>query len=68
MNDILVRSFFYNQICGLIMTSFLRKAMGKTTRLYLSMSEAFIPNNRSGGGPTGAGAVWAGEQPKNNKN
>ena len=38
--------------------------MGKTTRLYLSMSEAFIPNNRSGGGPTGAGAVWAGEQPK----
>ena len=38
--------------------------MGKTTLLYLSISEAFIPNNLSGGGPTGPGAGGAGEQPK----
>ena len=29
--------------------------MGKTTLLYLSISEAFIPSNRSGGGPGGGG-------------
>ena len=42
--------------------------MGKTTLLYLSISEAFIPNNRSGGGPTGAGVGGAGEQPKSISN
>ena len=41
----------------------LRKAIGKTTLEYLSISEAFIPNSLSGGGPTGAGG-GAGEQPK----
>ena len=29
--------------------------MGKTTLLYLSISEAFIPKSRSGGGPGGGG-------------
>ena len=38
----------------------LRKAMGKTTLLYLSISEAFIPNSRSGGGPGGGGGGGAG--------
>ena len=29
--------------------------MGKTTLLYLSISEAFIPSSLSGGGPGGGG-------------
>ena len=40
--------------------------MGKTTLLYLSMSEAFIPSSLSGGGPTGA--VGGGGANPTNKN
>ena len=40
--------------------------MGKTTLLYLSMSEAFIPSSLSGGGP--AGAVGGGGANPRNKN
>ena len=32
------------------------------------MSEAFIPHNLSGGGPTGAGVVFTGEHPRNRGN
>ena len=40
--------------------------MGKTTLLYLSISEAFIPRSRSGGGPGGGGGGRAGgARPRN---
>ena len=38
--------------------------MGKTTLLYLSISEAFIPSNLSGGGP-GGGAGGGGAEAVN---
>ena len=42
--------------------------MGNTTLLYLSISDAFIPHNLSGGGPAGAGAGGGtGEQPETEK-
>ena len=40
--------------------------MGKTTLLYLSISEAFIPKSRSGGGPGGGGGGGVGAgRPRN---
>ena len=44
----------------------LRKVMGKTILLYLSMSLAFIPKSLSGGACTagGAGGGGAGGQPE----
>ena len=42
--------------------------MGKTTLLYLSMSDAFIPKSLSGGGPGGGGGAGAGVAIPRNRN